>query len=165
MAKDKNKKENEKKKKSGKTVIGVGILAILATLLGAFGLGLGNGNGTGSGNGETKQESKNEDYLMQSDQKPTVIPPATATPVAEQKKEDVTVVNLQEINVKISEDKVYYKDTETTAQNLADTLVAEYADTKENILVKVTLEDAVYDTVEALKVALEGKGIKYEITE
>lgn len=162
------KEEKKKKGKAGKTIAGAGVLAIIAALLGfdpfGWGTGLGAGTGTGTGDGETKQEQQNNDYLMQDDQEPTVVPPATVTP-AEQQEQETPVVQLTEIAVKVSSDKVVYNGTEGTAQSVADTLASEYADTKENILVKVALEDAVYDTVEALKVALEGKGIKYEIAE
>lgn len=166
MAKDK-----KKKGKAGKTVAGVGILAIIAAILGfdpfglGIGLGAGTGTGTGTGDGTTRQE-QNDDYLMNDDQMPTVIPPATATPaVEEQKDESTTIVELVELAVKVSKSVVVYNGTEGTAQSVADSLASEYAENTANILVKVTLEDAVYDTVEELKTALEGKGIKYEIAE
>lgn len=169
MAKDK-----KKKGKAGKTIAGAGILAIIAALLGfdpfgwGIGRGTGTGTGTGTGNGGTQQEQKNDDYLMQGDQEPTVVPAATVTPeatVTPAEQQEEVVVQLVEIEVKVSKDKVVYNDAENTAQAVADALASEYADNKETILVKVALEDAVYDTVEALKVALEGKGIKYEIVE
>ena len=165
MAKNKEKK---KKGKAGKTVAGAGILAIIAALLGfdpfGWGIGLGAGTGTGTGDGETRQEQQSDDYLMNEDRMPTVVPPATVTPVEEQQ-DDVTVVQLTEIAVKVSKDTVEYNGTTNTAEAVADALALEYADNTETILVKVALEDAVYDTVEALKVALESKGIKYEIVE
>lgn len=168
MAKDK-----KKKGKAGKTVAGAGTLAVIAALLGfdpfgwGMGLGTGMGTGTGTGDGETRQEQQNDAYLMQDNQEPTVIPAATVTPEATMTpvEEDANVVQLTEIAVKVSKDKVVYNDAENTAQAVADALASEYADNKDNILVKVTLEDAVYDTVEALKVALEATGIKYEIAE
>ena len=169
MAKSKDKK---KKGKAGKTVAGAGVLAIIAALLGfdpfgwGIGLGAGQGTGTGSGNEGVQQEQQNNDYEMQDDQNPTVIPAATVTPEAtETPVPEQNVVQLVEVAVKVSKDKVVYNNAEDTAQAVADALASQYADSKDNILVKVTLEDAVYDTVEALKVALEGKGIKYEIAE
>lgn len=165
------KKEEKKKGKAGKTIAGAGILAIIAALLGfdpfGWGIGLGAGQGTekGTGNGETKQEQQKDDYLMQDDQMPTVVPAATVTPAEEQKEENETVVQLVEVAVKVSKDTVVYNGAEATTQAVAEALASEYAENKENILVKLTLEDAVYDTVEALKVALEDKGIKYEIVE
>lgn len=164
----------KKEKKKGKTVAGAGILAIIAALLGfdpfgwGIGLGAGSGTGTGTGDGETRQEQQKDDYLMQDNQEPTVIPAATVTPeatVTPAEQQEEVVVQLVEVAVKVSKDKVVYNGTENTAQAVADALASEYADSKDNILVKVALEDAVYDTVEALKVALEGKGIKYEIAE
>ncbi len=164
----------KKKGKAGKTVAGAGILAIIAALLGfdpfgwGIGLGAGSGTGTGTGDGETRQEQQKDDYLMQDNQEPTVIPAATVTPeatVTPAEQQEEVVVQLVEVAVKVSKDKVVYNGTEHTAQAVADALASEYADSKDNILVKVALEDAVYDTVEALKVALEGKGIKYEIAE
>ena len=161
-------KEEKKKGKAGKTVAGVGILAIIATVLGfgGFGLGFGNGAGSGTGDGNAKNEGSKDAYLMQDDQKPTVVPPATATPIEEQPtlpEPTETVVQLTELAVTINGSAVVYDGIETTAQKLADSLKTEYADSLENVLVKVTLKDAVYDTVEALKVALESKGLKYEI--
>lgn len=161
-------KEKKKKGKAGKTVAGAGILAIIAALLGfdPFGWGIGLGAGQGTGNDGTKQEQQNKDYEMQDDREPTVVPAATVTPEAtETPIPEQNVVQLVEIAVTITKDKVTYNGTENTAQAVADALAAEFADSKDNILVKVALEDAVYDTVEAFKVALEGKGIKYEIAE
>lgn len=166
MAKNKEKK---KKGKAGKTVAGVGILAILAALFGfdpfGWGIGLGAGTGTGTGEGQTRQEQQNDDYLMNENQMPTVVPPATVTPVEEQQKEDETVVQLIEVEVLVKKEQVVYNGAESTVQAVTEALASEYADNTANILVKVTLEEAVYDTVEALKVALEGKGMKYEIAE
>lgn len=165
-------KEKKKKGKAGKTIAGAGVLAIIAALLGfdpfGWGIGLGAGTGTGAGDGGTQQEQQNKDYEMQDDQKPTVIPAATVTPeatVTPAEQQEEVVVQLVEVAVEVNKDKVVYSGTENTAQAVADALASEYADNKENILVKVTLTDAVYDTVEALKVALENKGIKYEIAE
>lgn len=165
-------KEKKKKGKAGKTVAGAGILALIAALLGfdpfGWGIGLGAGNGTGTGDGETRQEQQNKDYEMQDNQLPTVVPPATATPeatVTPVEQQENVVVQLVEVAVGVKKDKVVYNGTEDTAQAVVDALASEYADNKENILVKVTLTDAVYDTVEALKSALENKGIKYEVLE
>ena len=162
MAKDKEKK---KKGKAGKTVAGAGILAIIAALLGfgAFGFGAGGGAGNGTGTGNAANGNQNKDYLMQDNQMPTVVPPATVTPAQEQ--EETPIIQLTEVAVTVKGDKAVYNGTEYTAQSLADLLDKEYADKKDTILVKVTLEEAVYDTVEALKVALEGKSFTYEIAE
>lgn len=162
MAKEKEKK---KKGKAGKTVAGAGVLAIIAALLGfgSFGFGMGGGTGTGTGNGTETGKSQNQDYLMQDNQKPTVVPPATVTPAQEQ--EEAPVVQLTEVEVKVKKDKALYNSAEYNAQSLAEFLDKEYAEKKESILIKITLEEAVYDTVESLKVALESKGITYEIVE
>lgn len=160
MAKEKEKK---KKGKAGKTVAGAGILAIIAALLGFGSFGFGMGGGTGTGTGTETGKGQNQDYLMQDNQKPTVVPPATVTPAQEQ--EEAPVVQLTEVMVTVKKDKTLYNGAEYTAQSLADFLEKEYAEKKESILIKITLEEAVYDTVEALKVTLEDKGITYEIAE
>jgi len=152
-------KEKEKKKKGGKTVATAGILAIIAALLGVGTFGFGSGNGTGTGN--AGNDNQNKDYLMQDNQKPTVVLPATVTPA----EETATVIQLIEVAVTVKEDKVIYDGAEYTAKGLADLLDAQYAGKKETILVKVTMEEAVYNTVEEFKVALEGKSMKYELLE
>lgn len=160
-------KDGKKKGNTGKTVAGAGVLAIIAALLGldpmGWGIGLGTGTGTGTGDGTVKQEQQNDDYLMQDDQIPTVIPAATVTPVEEQ--QENPVIQVTELAVTVSGSKVVHSGAESTAQELADKLAAEYADALSDILVKVTLEEAVYNTVDELKSALENKGIKYEIAE
>lgn len=158
-----NSEKKKKKGKAGKTVAGVGILAVIAALLGfdPFGWGIGFGTGLGTGDDATRQEQQ-EDANQQENQEPETEPTATTAPAEEQGNQ---TVQLTEVVLKVSGDKVVYNETENTVQTTVDALVSEYADKKDSILVKVTLENAVYDTVEALKVALEGSGIKYEITE
>lgn len=158
-----NSEKKKKKGKAGKTVAGVGILAVIAALLGfdPFGWGIGFGTGLGTGDDATRQEQQ-EDANQQENQEPETEPTATTAPAEEQGNQ---TVQLTEVALKVSGDKVIYNETENTVQSAVDALASEYSDKKDAILVKVTLENAVYDTVEALKVALEGSGIKYEITE
>ena len=127
------KKEKEKKKKGGKTATTAGILAIIAALLGVGAFGFGGGAGSGTGTGNSANDNPNKDYLMQDNQMPTVLPPATVTPT----EEEATVIQLTEVAVMVKGDKVVYNDTEYTAQELADLLDTEYADKKEQFLLRL----------------------------
>ena len=149
-------KEKKKKKNGGKTVAAAGVLAIIAALLGAGVFGFGGG---GAGSGNSSGTNSNKDYLMQDNQIPTVIPPATVTPA------EGEVVQLTEVEVTVKKDKVIYKGEEYNAQSFPGLLENEYSEKKESILIKVTMEEAIYDTVEELKVVLEKATIKYEILE
>ncbi len=168
----KEKGNGKSKGKAGKTVVGAGILALIASLFGfgVWGFGGGAGSGTGNGNSTEVNESRTEDSKEnqdnQKEQAPTTALTATAAPTEKPEESGVTMVELAEVSVMVSGNKIMYNGEEAeTAQNLAGQIKAEYAGKAEKILVKVLLSNAVYDTVEELKAALEDEKITYEIAE
>lgn len=169
-----SKEKGKKKGKAGKTVAGAGILALIASLFGfgawGFGGGFGSGNGNESGNGTAVQEGRNEEInenqQNQEEQNITAAPTATVVPTEKPAEEGVTMVELAEVSVMVSGNKIMYNGEEAeSAQKLVEQLKTEYKGKAEKILVKVLLSNAVYDTVEELKTALEEKKMTYEITE
>ena len=169
--------KHEKKKKKGGAVAGVGALLIAALLAFDpfnFGIGFGDGFGIGlptsgetQGDGDEQGGQENQDVSVTpeatKEPDPTEAPEETPDPTPTEGAGEVT---LKEVSVEVSTNKVLYNGAEAeSVQKLAEQLKAEYATELANVIVKVNLKDAVYDTVEAIKLALEGAGIKYEITE
>lgn len=164
-------KKQKNKKKSGKVIKGVGVLAIIALLLGLdpMGWGIGDKLGFGTGDNQSEQssdENKDDSSNDDSNKTPeaTATPEATPTPAEEQNKEPETV-ELKVVEVEVNTNKIIYNGTEAeSAQKLVEQLTAEYTELKD-IIVKISLKEAVYDTVEELKLALGNGGINCEIAE
>lgn len=164
-------KKQKNKKKSGRVIKGVGVLAIIALLLGLDPMGWGIGEKLGFVTGDKQSEQNSDDSQSDSSNsgsdatsESTVTPEATPTPAEEQNKEPETV-ELKVIEVEVNANKIFYNGVEAeSAQKLTEQLAAEYTELKD-IIVKINVKEAVYDTVEELKLALGNSGINYEIAE
>ena len=161
-------KKEKRKKRRGGGIAGIGVLALAALLaMDPFGLGIGDGLGQLTGGGNitgipNDDETPSETPQATQTPGPTEAPQATETPVPT---EAVEVV-LKEVSVVVNRRQILYDAKEVeSAQRLTAQLVSDYAEDLENLIVKISLKDAVYDTVEELKLALENCGLKYEIVE
>lgn len=169
-------KREKKKKKKGGAVVGVGALLIAALLaFDPFGFGFGEGLGLGlpvNGNDQDEGDKEN-DGEGQEDQKVTETPQQSVTPEPTEAPTETPAptegageVTLKEVLVEVDAKKILYGGEEAeSAQKLAEQIAGEYQAELANVIVKIHLKDAVYDTVETLKLALEGSGLKYEIAE
>lgn len=164
-------KKQKSKKKSGKVIKGVGVLAIIALLLGLDPMGWGISDKLGFGTGDNQSEQSSDDKQNDSSNDVsnevsdvTATPEATPTPAEEQNKEPETV-ELKVVEVEVKANKILYNGAEAeSAQKLTEQLTAEYTELKD-IIVKINVKEAVFDTVEELKLALGNSGINYEIVE
>lgn len=165
---------SEGKSKAGKVIAGAGVLVLLASLFGfgSFGFG-GMGDGAGKeSNGTTatkehqeEQPDQNPQEETKKDPTATVSPTATAIPTKEAQ-ESKSVVNVVEVIVMVSGNKLMYNGTEVvSAQTLVEQIRQEYKETADTVLVRIMLSNAVYDAVEELKAELENKKVTYEIVE
>lgn len=158
--------KHQKKRKRGKggAVAGIGIVALAGLLaLNPFGFGFGEGTGSLIGDETNDKKNENQQQELSVTPEPTKEPETSPTP---EPTEGPGEIVLKEIAVQVSGKQLLYNGTEAeSAQKLVAGLVAEHAESLETLMVRIELTDAVYDTVEELKLALENSGVKYEITE
>ncbi|MBE5951988.1 MAG: hypothetical protein E7260_10415 [Lachnospiraceae bacterium] len=159
------KHQKKGKRRTGGAIAGIGIVALAGLLaLNPFGFGFGEGSGIVTG-GETKDndEKEHQEQELSVTPEPTKEPETSPTP---EPTEGPGEVVLKEIAVQVRGKQLLYNGAEAeSAQKLAAGLVAEHAESLETLMVRIELTEAVYDTVEELKLALENCGIKYEIAE
>lgn len=158
------KKKAKKTGKKGGLLAGTGIVIIAGLLIGfdPFGWGMGLGEGKEAGN-NVQNENQNDDKPDNQEASGTPEPTVAPTEPAGDNTQEVV---LTEVAVTVQGSKLIYNGAEAeSAQKLAEQIAADYAQKLESVVVVISDDDAVYNTVEELKLALEAVDITYEVKE
>lgn len=129
-------------------IIVIIFIVILLSFGAGFGFGKGTGKGAGNGDGEGTEYTPSDDKVeTASDVKPSTLPTITSAP-----KEFSVVVERTEI--------LFDNEKFSNAQSLID-IIQKKVETDESILIILHDEDAIANTLEDVKNALDRNGISW----
>lgn len=151
------KDENQEKKKKTDFVSVLAVIMLIIAIImiiAALGFGGGSGNGDGSGNSGTNI-SESTDNQEDSGETPEKEISATEESSAEESETEVSPEKLIYIQVTVSGNTYVMDDAETTLDAVIESASGD------NIVVRITDDNAVADAMDSLISALDEKGIQY----